>query len=156
MKKFIQSNPLLFIVLFPWIVDIIVTLMGQDQAYWRGYVIINEAHPVYHYLLSVHPFFFIAGNIVELTLIYLFVKFLPRPLNLMLVLGYGIGTAWSSSSWTSIMLSHYFPGQQIHWFLWDCIYFTILGIISGLSMDWYIIRQTSHTSHKKQRRNPPA
>lgn len=134
---FFRNNSLLFIFLSPWIVDSIVTLLGQDASYWHGSLFINEAHPIYHYLLALGPIPFLMGNVVEISVVFFFVKILPRPINLMLSLGYGTGTVWSSSSWTNAILSKFFPGQEVNSFYYDCIYLTIMGIIAGLCVNVY-------------------
>lgn len=136
--NFFRKNSLLFIFLSPWVVDDIVTLLGQDASYWHGSLFINEGHPIYHYLLTLGVVPFLMGNIVELSIVYFFVKILPRPLNLMLSLGYGIGTVWSSSSWTFTILSKYFPGQEVNSFYWNCAYITLMAIITGYCVNVYI------------------
>ncbi len=134
---FFKKNSLLFIFLTPWIVDTFVTLLGQDESFWHGSLFINEAHPIYHYLLTLGPIPFIMGNVVELSIVYFFVKILPRPINLMLALGYGTGTVWSSSSWTYTILSKFLPGQEVNAFYYDCIYLILMGIIAGFCVNLY-------------------
>lgn len=146
MKKIISKNPLFFMFFIPATIDTIVTLLGQDPAYWTNYKIINEASPVYFFLLA-SPFVYITGSVVWYIFWYWAFKRLKEPLNLGITILFLIGHSWGSSSWIRKFLFdskiYNLSSQNSIMFGWSLIilYFITLSIIATYCLLIYMERR---------------
>jgi len=103
MNKYFKANPLFTVFLFPIVVDVIGTVLGQPKEYWIShYQIINEAAPVWP-LLKIHPLLFIVATFaLWLPFTYLLTKKLKHPLNLWAALSLLVGHSYNSVAWVRI------------------------------------------------------
>ena len=70
---------LILAAIVPYAGDIAMTLFGQPAAYWSGEPeAINEANPVAHLILSVHPAAFVIGATLYGGAIAALIYFVPR------------------------------------------------------------------------------
>ncbi len=103
MKKYLKRNPLFTVFLFPVVVDVIGTVLGQPKEYWTsGYKVFNEAVPIYP-LMQIHPLLFIAFClIVWLSFTYWLTLKLKKPLNLWATMALLVGHGYNSITWFRI------------------------------------------------------
>jgi hypothetical protein len=131
-KELIESN---FIVLIPLILvmvlDLTFTIIGQSSYYWNNHSYYNEANPVGQMLLSTSPIYFVIFSVFYILFILFLVKKLPRPLNIMIYIGFFIGHIWGGASWLP-EISSKFLFIEISEFYSGIIYFIIIAIVSGL------------------------
>lgn len=143
----IRKNPLFFALLFPAVVDGVVTLLGQSPQYWSGLGIVNEASPAYYFLLA-SPWAFILGSIIWFAFWYWAIKHLKEPLNFLVMFIFVIGHSWGSSTWILKMLweaDFYTFGSQISamtvWAI-TIVYFIIVAGVASYCLHLYI--QSKH------------
>ncbi len=113
MKKIIIANPLFFAFFFPALVDVVMTILGQNLQNQVVHLP-NEASPAYYFLL-VSPWLFLVGSVAWFLLWYLVFKKIKAPLNLFLMFLFISGHSWGSSSWIMKLLkerSVYTIGDQ--------------------------------------------
>jgi len=136
------NNPLYFSFFIPMVMDGITTLLGQEKSYWKDYKTVNEASPAY-FVLIIHPFLFLAGGILWAIIMYLLIKSLNYPINIILGCLLISGHSWGSSSWiTKILkkLNFLNPESRVSILLtWSILilYFLLIGITAGLSISYY-------------------
>jgi|GEM_PF-2010994 len=101
MKKILQSNPLFLVFVFPIIVDVVGTVLGQPSEYWSsGGKVFNEAVPFIYVLLQIHPLLFITICLaIWLPFTYWLTKKLKEPLNLWATMSLLIGHGYNSVTW---------------------------------------------------------
>lgn len=97
MKKIISKNPLFYAFLFPAVMDVCFTVVGQDTSYWTNRVV-NEASPAYYFLL-VSPWLFLLISFVWFIFWYWLFKRLRESLRFFFMLIFIIAHSWGSSSW---------------------------------------------------------
>lgn len=97
LKLMVSKNPLFFAFFFPAAMDGVITLVGQDAAYWTSRVV-NEGSPAY-YFLAASPWLFAVGSVVWFTFWYWLFKRLKEPVNLLLMFLFIAGHSWGSTSW---------------------------------------------------------
>ncbi|MFZ5844962.1 MAG: hypothetical protein ACOY0S_00650 [Patescibacteria group bacterium] len=141
-NKLAAKNPLFFAFFFPALVDVIVTLLGQDTLYWTN-KIVNEASPAY-YFLSASPWAFLVGSTLWLVLWYWIFKKLKEPINLFLMFIFIAGHSWGSSSWLwQIMKSKgvYVPSDQLSVvFVWGItiFYLALIALFATYCLKVYM------------------
>jgi hypothetical protein len=133
-KRKKQKNKSNFIVLIPLIlvmvVDIAFTIIGQSKDYWQNYSNFNEANPMGQILLSAGPIYTVIFSALYILLIIFLIKKLPKPLNIMIYIGFFVGHIWGGVSWLPEILEKFFS-IEISEFNSGIIYFIIIAIISG-------------------------
>ncbi|MDP2926310.1 MAG: hypothetical protein Q8N99_08080 [Nanoarchaeota archaeon] len=126
------------IILIPLILvmslDLIFTITGQSKDYWKNYSDYNEVNPIGQTFLSANPIYFMISYIFYIILVLFLIIKLPRPINIMLYIGFFLGHVWGSSTWISEILSRYFS-IEMNEFYSRIIYFIIIAIISGLCLN---------------------
>lgn len=143
MKKTISKNPLFFAFITPAVTDTILTILGQDPAYWTNHRIINEASPVYFFLL-ISPFVYIIGSLIWYIFWYWALKHLKEPFNLAVTLLFLIGHSWGSSSWIHKFLLdkriYNLFSQNSIMFGWSLIilYFVVISSIATYCLRIYM------------------
>ncbi len=143
MNTLFNKNPLFLAFLFPALVDGIVTLLGQDAQYWQNYRTVNEASPAYFFLIT-HPMLYIFGGVLWFSLLYLLVRRLHEPWNLVLTVTLIAGHAWGSSSWLIKMMREqgiFLPSDRISllqgWTLL-VVYFVLIGAFASYALRQYM------------------
>ena len=133
MIKIINKNPLYFAFLLPAIIDGFLTLFGQSSQYWSANRIVNEASPVYYFLLH-SPWLFVLGSFFWFAFWYWIFKRLKEPFNLFIMFLFISGHSWGSSSWIwNIMKRNQFynPSDQfsviLAWFI-VVLYFGVIAL----------------------------
>ena len=82
------------------ILDLIVTLLGQPDKYWRGsYNMVSEANPIGHWFLRMHPLSFVCYDFAELAIICIMIIVLPAIISKSLSVFYTIGSAKAFYNW---------------------------------------------------------
>jgi len=80
--------------------DYMLTLLGQSDAYWAGdYQRVNEASPMFNYLLQIHPAAFIAGMAVWMTVFVGLILLLPDTLALIVSIAVAFGHSAGAATW---------------------------------------------------------
>lgn len=143
-KKMKINNPFskaYIFVIFPLILvmflDLIFTLIGQSQDYWRNFQFFNEANPLAGFLLSHHPALFFLLFCVYLILILFLVVNLKKPLNLIFYIFFFLIHSWGSSSWLSELLFSYQANYSSDWYL-NIGYFIFISLASGFSLTLWL------------------
>ncbi|MEM7391565.1 MAG: hypothetical protein AAF492_04385 [Verrucomicrobiota bacterium] len=99
------------------LVDVGVTLHGQEAAYWAGdYSAFNEASPIFAWALAMHPLVFVAEFAVWCLVFSLVLLVLPRLLSEIVALALVSGHTWGATTW---LLWRYEVGY------WLCIAFFV-------------------------------
>ncbi len=98
LEKIISKNPLFYIFVFPAVVDMLLTVIGQDEAYWQSFKNVNEASPAY-IILVVSPFLFLGLSVLWLGFWFWFVKNFNNFLGLFVSLLFLVAHSWGSSTW---------------------------------------------------------
>lgn len=134
MKQVVSKNPLFFAFFFPALADGILTLVGQDAAYWTSRAV-NEASPAYYFLL-VSPWLFVVGAVAWFVFLYWLFRKLKEPLNLFLMFLFIAGHSWGGTSWIWKIMKQkgiYAPDNQISvilaWFL-VILYFALIAFVA--------------------------
>lgn len=90
-EKILWALPAVLVALF----DFGITLAGQPEIYWRDHSKFVESNPLFAYLLSIHPGWFLTGAFAWILGVISISLFLPRLLSLIwsssLVLGHSFG-----------------------------------------------------------------
>ena len=111
--------------------DLIFTIIGQPSSYWQNYSDYDEMNPLGQMLLSTSPILFIIVSFLYILLVIFLIIKIPKPINIMIYIGFFLGHAWGGASWTSSILSKYFL-IELNYFYSSLIYFILIAIISGL------------------------
>lgn len=113
--------------IIPAIFDLIFTLLGQPQVYWRNYGAVAEGSPGGLFLLSIHPLAFIGVFAVYLLLVSLVLKKWKNSYTYILGIALFAGHAWGSSSWIPLLF---------HSSSWYCMigYFIFVSIPLGIAL----------------------
>jgi len=117
--------------------DLIFTLIGQSQDYWRNFQFFNEANPLAGFLLSHHPALFVLIFSAYLILALFLVVNLKRPLNLIFYIFFFLIHSWGSSSWLSELFFSSRADYSGGWYL-SIGYFIFISLISGLSLSFWL------------------
>ena len=84
-----------------------ITLWGQSSGYWAGQRhLANEANPVFHWLLRIHPLAFEAGIFAWVLVFSSAIVFLPRRAAMAVSIAVVTGHAVGATTW----LLFYVPG----------------------------------------------
>lgn len=144
-----RTNPLFFAFIFPALVDSVVTLLGQPPQYWQPQRVVNEASPIYYFLL-VSPWLYFFASLLWFAFWYWVIRKLKEPLNIFLMFLFTIGHSWGSSTWIIRFLKQvglFQYGDQISEMIgWIIIilYFSIVGILATKFLIIYIKSRTVH------------
>jgi hypothetical protein len=134
------SKPYLFFV-FPLILvmvlDLVFTLIGQSQDYWRNFQFFNEANPLAGFLLSHHPALFVLFFFIYLVFILFLTVNLKKPFNLILYIFFFLIHSWGSSSWLSELFFSYQANYLSDWYL-HIGYFVFISLVSGFSLNLWL------------------
>ena len=132
----IKDNPLFFAFFFPALVDMVITILGQEAEYWSSSRIVNEASPAYYFLL-VSPWLFLLGSVVWFVFWYWLFKKLKEPFNLFLMFLFIAGHSWGSGSWIMKMFREagiYVLGSRSSIiFVWSLVIF-YFALIAGIAV----------------------
>jgi len=144
--KIIHYNPLFFTFLFPAFFDSAITLLGQTPQYWSHQRIVNEASPVYYFLL-VSPWLYIIGSIIWFAIWYWIIKKIKEPFNFFLMFLFIIGHSWGSSTWILRFLREqglFQNGDQFSQMIeWATmiLYFSIVGLFASYFLLIYLRKE---------------
>ncbi len=96
-----MNNPLFFVFLVPLIMDVLGTVAGQRREYWVSkYKKYDEAMPIAHWLLQLHPVVFIIACLgFWIPVTYILVLYLPEPYNLWVSMILFSGHSYNSVAW---------------------------------------------------------
>ncbi len=104
-------------ILLPFILDASMTLIGQSSHYWgSGYHYVDEANPLAHWLMHLHPLVYVNSQILLFCFYILMVEVLP-------------------TRWAKIFTVFCTVGHTYGWFSWlkyvlQVNYFVRFGIIA--------------------------
>jgi|GEM_PF-1670436 len=85
-------------LLFP--LDVTFTLIGQPESYWAGdRLTANEANPLAHELLAVHPALFIGSALAWTAILFAVIVRWTRRLSTALAMLVAVAHALGGSSW---------------------------------------------------------
>lgn len=138
----IRRNPLFFAFLLPAVVDGFLTLFGQSKNYWQNTSLVNEASPVYVFLV-LSPWLFILGSVVWFLIWYRVIKAVKEPFNFGLMFLFIAGHSWGSGSWIwKLIKESYFyqPNNRISIMIaWGLVvfYFIVIATIAGYCLRLY-------------------
>ncbi len=117
------------------VLDFGLTLVGQNQNYWRDYTQVNELNPIAEYFLKIHPAIFIVAIFGYLLFCLLLVLVLKRSLNLIFVLFLLLCHSWGALSWVILLFKRWFPETSWYgtprWYL-ILTYYALIAILSGI------------------------
>jgi hypothetical protein len=100
---------LFFPVIVACILDVSLTLLGQPAEYWiTSFRVVNEANPVSHLLLTMHPLAFVLYNICELLIVCVLIMALPLIVSKTISVFYTIGSAKAIYYWMAGSLHYSF------------------------------------------------
>jgi len=122
--------------------DLIFTLIGQSQDYWRNFQFFNEANLFARFLLSVNPALFVLLFFLYFALVLLFIFNLKKPFNLMLYIFFFLIHSWGSSSWLSELFFSYQVDYLKDWYL-HIGYFLFISLVSGFSLILWLKKEGS-------------
>lgn len=135
------------LILFPLILvmllDLIFTLVGQPEIYWKSYIFVKEGSPLGHSLLSIHPGYFILFFILYLLFVLFLIANLKPPFNIMIAIGFFLGHSWGSASWVQRIFL-FLPNLGLYsgWY-YTIGYFIFLAVITGFCINkWLKIYKT--------------
>lgn len=127
-----MRNRFILAVIFPLVIDHIVTVIGQPDIYWTNYYFANEGSP-FKFLLQHNPISFLLwGTVYAIAMIFILKK-LPAKLSLFCGLIIYTGHVWGSSSWISKLLS--MINSNIDYWYATIGYF----IITSLILSWGLL-----------------
>jgi len=142
-KKLFRSNPLYFAFLLPAVVDGIVTLIGQDGAYWLQPHMATDASPAY-YFLSVSPWIFIFGSVVWFIFWYWLFLRINDFTKYFFVFLFVAGHSWGSSSWIIKILKQgvwYEAGDQVvAMMIWSVLiaYYVVIALVAAFVLRHHV------------------
>lgn len=142
MEKIISKNPLFYAFLFPAVMDVCFTVVGQDVSYWTNRVV-NEASPAYYFLL-VSPWLFLLGSVGWFIFWYWLFKRLKEPFNFFLMFFFITGHSWGSSSWIWKFMKvndlYALNNQLSVMFAWSIIvfYFALISLLASYCLRIYL------------------
>jgi hypothetical protein len=89
--------------------DVSLTLLGQPAEYWiTSFRVVNEANPICHLLLTVHPLAFVLYNLCELLIVSVLIMALPVIVSKTISVFYTIGSAKAIYYWMAGSLHYSF------------------------------------------------
>lgn len=131
-NPFSKSDIIILIpLILVMVLDLTFTIIGQPNYYWNNHSYYQEENPVGQILLSSSPLYFIVFSVFYILFTLFLVVKLPKPLNIMVYIGFFISHAWAGASWLPEILSRFFL-IQTNEFYSGIVYFIIIAIISGL------------------------
>jgi len=137
-NPFSKSNILILIpVILVMVLDLIFTLVGQPDHYWKNYGLFNESSPLGASLLSLHPGYFIIFFIFYLLFVLFLIVNLKRPLNIIVALSFFLGHVWGSSTWVTSLVYCYTSINIDSWYL-IIGYFIIIAVVSGFCINKWL------------------
>lgn len=141
LQKYISLNPLFYAFLLPLFMDAFMTLYGQDVSYWINYKNVNEAAPIY-FILQKSPYAYLLLEIVWFVFVYILVKKLKHPINLMLTMLFIVGHTHGSTGWILRSMRHadfYDHSRQSITIVWCLMiaYFASIGVWSSYFLSQY-------------------
>ena len=119
--------PFVCAAILPLILDHIVTLVGQPEAYWKNFSYANEGSPAY-VLLAYHPVAFLLWGILYGAVISVLLIRLPKKFTLALGILVYTGHSWGSASWIPGILAKIGLAASYYWYI-TIVYFAILSVI---------------------------
>jgi hypothetical protein len=134
------SKPYLFFffpLILVMVLDLVFTLIGQSQDYWRNFQFFNEANPLAGFLLSHHPALFVLFFFIYLVFILFLTVNLKKPFNLILYIFFFLIHSWGSSSWLSELFFSYQANYLSDWYL-HIGYFVFISLVSGFSLNLWL------------------
>jgi len=142
-NPFSKQNILILIpLILVMILDLTFTLVGQPESYWYNYKFFNEGSPLGPVLMSYHPGYFILFFVFYLLFVLFLATNLPRPLNIIVAIGFFLGHAWGSSSWMQVIIYRFLSIRINEWY--SVIgYFVIIAIISGFCINQWLKTKNS-------------
>jgi len=96
-------------VMVTCLLDVIVTLLGQPSEYWiTSFKVVNEANPLCHFLLTVHPLAFVLYNLCEILIVSALIMAFPVIVSKTISVFYTIGSAKAIYYWMAGSLHYSF------------------------------------------------
>ena len=139
MENFLSKQNLrvLWPLILVMVLDLIFTLAGQPEIYWRNYKLYNESNPLAAFFMEKHPILFIFAYILYFLFILFLSANLKRPLSFMLIISVFLIHAWATTSWVPTLLYSTFS-SKINWFYSSIAYLVFIGLITGLSVNKFL------------------
>ncbi|MCX6760618.1 MAG: hypothetical protein NTZ84_00720 [Candidatus Nealsonbacteria bacterium] len=128
---------LFFPLILVMVLDLVFTLIGQSQDYWRNFQFFNEANPMAGFLLSHHPALFVLFFCIYLILVLFLVVNLKKPFNLIFYIFFFLIHSWGSSSWLSELFFSFQADYLSNWCL-NIGYFIFISLVSGFSLSLWL------------------
>jgi hypothetical protein len=119
------------------VLDLVFTLIGQSQDYWRNFQFFNEANPLAGFLLSHHPALFALFFFAYLSLVLLSIVNFKKPFNLIFYIFFFLIHVWGSSSWLSEIFFSYQRNYLSDWYL-NIGYLIFISLVSGFSLNLWL------------------
>jgi len=119
------------------VLDLVFTLIGQSQDYWRNFQFFNEANPLAGFLLSHSPAIFILFFCAYLIFILFLISNLKKPFNLIFYIFFFLIHSWGGSSWLSELFFSYQANYFTDWYL-SMGYFVLISLVSGFSLSLWL------------------
>jgi len=99
-----KSKPLSwYVILIPLVIlmvcDLIFTLAGQPEGYWKDHTLYSEENPIAKILLKLGPMWFIGFFIIYIPTVLLIAFKFKNPYNFLFIMLLFMGHAWASASW---------------------------------------------------------
>jgi len=139
MENFLSKKN--FSILWPLILvmvlDLIFTLAGQPEIYWRNYKLYSESNPLAAFLLGKHPMLFILAYIFYLLFILVLSANLKRPFSFILIISVFLIHVWATTSWVPTLAYRLFA-PKINWFYLSAAYLVFIGLVTGLNVSKFL------------------
>ena len=141
MENFLSKRNLsiLWPLILVMVLDLIFTLSGQPEIYWRNYKLYNESNPLAAFLMGKHPALFILAYIFYFLFVLILAANAKRPFSFILVITVFLIHAWASTSWVPTLAYRLFsPEIKIDWFYSSIAYLIFIGLATGLSVNKFL------------------
>ncbi len=141
MENFLSKKNLS--VLWPLILvmalDLIFTLAGQPEIYWRNHRLYNESNPLAAFLLGKHPALFVLAYIFYFFFILFLSANLKRPFNLILSISVFLIHVWATTAWAPTLVYRLlYPEIEINWFYSSMAYLIFIGLATGIGVNKFL------------------
>lgn len=134
-----QNLSIVWPLVLVMVLDLIFTLAGQPEIYWRNHKLYSESNPLAAFLLGKHPILFIFAYISYFFLILFLSANLKRPFSFILIISLFLIHVWATTSWVPTLAYRLFSSQiKINWFYSSIAYLTFIGLVTGVGVNKFL------------------
>ena len=139
MENFLSKKNLrvLWPLILVMLLDLIFTLFGQPEIYWRNHKLYSESNPLAASLLGKNPVLFILAYIFYLLFILFLSANLKRPFNFILIISVFLIHAWATTSWVPTLVYRLFA-PDVNWFYSSAAYLIFIGLVTGINVSGFL------------------